>query len=173
LRFDDKPMITHQDAVSNSLLRYCQNGEFCIASGDGTSFTRYYLAEPVPFFNVTDETYWLVDKSLKPQPVPVEAPGVINLEEDTESGPTTITESPESSGGPRTLRHVQVSGRVPLDQYTQLFSSFIMPLAQNNIEIEIRIKGKTTAGKPITDNSPEYKVVKEAAKQLGLDFEEE
>lgn len=28
-----------------------------------------------------------------------------------------------------------------LEQYTQLFSSFIMPLAQNNIEIQITSKG--------------------------------
>ena len=175
LRFDDKPMITHQDAVSNSLLRYCQNGEFCIASGNGTSFTRYYLGESVPFFNVADEIYWLVDKSLKPAPVPVEPP--ISPGGRYDPIATTVPTGPKEpatiEGGPRALRSIQVSGKVPLEHYTQLFSSFIMPLAQNNIEIEIRIKGKTNAGKPITDNSPEYKVVKEAAKQLGLDFEEE
>jgi len=173
LRFDDKPMILHQDAVSNSLLRYCQNGEFCIAAGDGTHFIKYFLGEMVPFFDVTDETYWLVDKSLKPPPqpvLPVETP--TSLAGPSEN-PSVVLEPDQPGGGPRTLRFVQVSGKVPLDQYTQLFSSFIMPLAQNNIEIEIRIKGKTTVGKPITDNSPEYKVVKEAAKQLGLDFEEE
>jgi hypothetical protein len=48
-----------------------------------------------------------------------------------------------------------------------------MPLAQNNIEIEIRIKGKSTTAKPITETSQEYKIVKESAKQLGLNFEEE
>jgi len=174
LRFDDKPMITNQEAVANSLLRYCHDGAFCIASGDGTSFTRYYLEEPVPFFNVTDEIYWLVDKSLKPAPVPVDPPTPI-----VEPYPPVIVDpiGPKEpithEGGPRTLRSIQVSGKVPLEHYTQLFSSFIMPLAQNNIEIEIRIKGKTNVGKPITDNSPEYRVVKEAAKQLGLDFEED
>lgn len=48
-----------------------------------------------------------------------------------------------------------------------------MPLAQNKIEIEIRIKGKSTPSKPITEARPEYKVIKESAKQLGLNFEEE
>ena len=48
-----------------------------------------------------------------------------------------------------------------------------MPLKQNNIEIEIRIKGKSTSANPLTETSQEYKVVKESAKQLGLNFEEE
>jgi hypothetical protein len=48
-----------------------------------------------------------------------------------------------------------------------------MPLAQNNIEIEIRIKGKSTTAKPLTENSQEYKIVKESAKQLGLNFDED
>jgi hypothetical protein len=48
-----------------------------------------------------------------------------------------------------------------------------MPLAQNNIEIEIKIKGKSTLAKPLNETSQEYKIVKESAKQLGLNFEEE
>jgi hypothetical protein len=69
IRFDDKPMITGQDAVAKSLLRYCQNGAYGIATGDGTHFTKFYFEETVPFFEVTDTTYWLVDQSLKPQPL--------------------------------------------------------------------------------------------------------
>ena len=173
LRFDDKPVITHSSAVSQSLLRYCQNGEYCIAAGDGTNFSKYYLGETVPFFDVADETYWLVDKSWKPQPVPV-APLETSsfIPERRMSVQESAQESENDESGPRSLRHIQVSGKIPLDQYTQIFSSFIVPLAQNNIEIEIRIKGKSTVGKPITDNSPEYKAVKESAKQLGLEFEE-
>jgi hypothetical protein len=48
-----------------------------------------------------------------------------------------------------------------------------MPLAQNNIEIEIKIKGKSTTAKPLSESSQEYKIVKESAKQLGLNFEED
>ena len=173
LRFDDKPMITGPDAVSKSLLRYCANNEFCIASGDGKAFTKYYLGEPVPFFDVTDVSYWLVEKSQFP------VPGPISKTEPTSGGtipePTSgIVKEPQSQGTENvTINSITVSGKVPMEQYTQLFQSFIMPLAQNNIEIEIRIKGKSTTAKPLSESSQEYKIVKESAKQLGLNFEED
>ncbi len=176
IRFDDKPMITSADAVAKSLVKYCYNGEFCIATGDGTSFTRYFLGEQVPFFDVSDQTYWLLDKILMPKPEiqpGTPEPDVPNVPGDrVGEGETSLPDVPEL-GAPRVVKSVTVSGRVPLDQYTQVFSSFIMPLAQNNIEIEIRIKGKSTSLKPLSETSQEYKIVKESAQQLGLSFEEE
>ncbi len=178
IRFDDKPMITGYEAVSRSILRYCTNGEYCIATGDGTNFTKFFFQENVPFFDVTDSTYWLVDKSLKPQPQ-IATPAtneygevVTPLPIMNDSGIAT-TDSKADTGTTKKFKAITVSGKVPLEQYTQLFNSFIMPLAQNNIEIEIRIKGKSTNAKPITESSQEYKIVKESAKQLGLNFEEE
>lgn len=173
LRFDDKPMITSQDAVKRSLEKYCLQGEFAIATGDGKNFTNIYFRKQVPYFELNDLDYWLVDKSLyKPEAI-TDKPGGVNEPTDDKpiagGGPTPI---PPVSGS-KTLRSVTVSGKVPLDQYTQIFNSFIMPLAQNNIEIEIKIKGKSTSAKPITESSQEYKIVKESARQLGLNFEEE
>jgi len=95
LRFDDKPMIASSEAVSKSLQKYCMNGEYCIATGDGTNFTRYYFQEAVPFFDVNDVTYWLVDKSLKPIPQPLVTPIYTSAGETGTSvaapEPTTIT----------------------------------------------------------------------------------
>ncbi|MBX7052699.1 MAG: DUF499 domain-containing protein [Flavobacteriales bacterium] len=177
IRFDDKPMVTGPDAISKSLLRYCMNNEFCIAAGEEGKFNKYYLGENVPFFDVTDTNYWLVDKSLKP------APEVKESEGGTISPPPTV-DGKEGGGGtitppvidpiaPRNIKSVTISGKVGVENYTQLFASFVMPLAQNGVEIEIRIKGKSTSAKPLTENSQEYKVVKESARQLGLRFEEE
>ncbi|MFZ4400748.1 MAG: DUF499 domain-containing protein [Bacteroidales bacterium] len=181
LRFDDKPMITGQDAISKSLLKYCYNGEFCVAAGDGKNFTKYFYQESIPFFDVTDNTYWLLEKSKIPQKqteIPKQESGdnpiitpIVNDElTETNTIPgNSKTDTTES----RKVKSITISGKVPLEQYTQLFNSFIMPLAQNNIEIEIRIKGKSTYAKPLTETSQEYKIVKESAKQLGLNFEEE
>lgn len=178
IRFDDKPMITGIDAIQKSLLKYCYNNEFCIATGDGTNFTKYFLGESVPFFDVNDTTYWLIDKSLKPLPVPKESEG-----SPISSTPTNVVNEPNPIHAPaiggepvqvnKSLKSVTISGKVPFEQYTQLFASFIMPLAHNNIEIEIKIKGKSTQAKPISENSQEYKIIKESAKQLGLNFDEE
>lgn len=178
LRFDDKPMITGQEAVTKSLLRYCVNGEYCIAAGDGKEFTKFFFQENVPFFEVTNLTYWLVDKSLKPAPQPT-ATATSGNEDDTplpvlndDGLPTPkVTNTDELTT--KKFKAITVSGKVAFEQYTQLFTSFIMPLAHNNIEIEIRIKGKSTNAKPLNETSQEYKIVKESAKQLGLNFEEE
>ena len=60
-----------------------------------------------------------------------------------------------------------------LANYNQVFTSFIMPLRENQVEIEIRIKGKSNGQSRITEGGKLYQVIKESAKQLGLGFEEE
>lgn len=173
VRFDDKPMITGTEAISRSLLRYCTNNEICIATGDGKAFTKYYLGETVPFFDVNEVSYWLVEKSQIPKPEPTTNPEQTPGGTIPEQTSGTVKEPEQTGTENRTLNSITVSGKVPMEQYTQLFQSFIMPLAQNNIEIEIRIKGKSTTAKPLSESSQEYKIVKESAKQLGLNFEEE
>ena len=173
IRFDDKPMITGVDAVSKSLLRYCTNNEFCIASGDGITFNKYYLGETVPFFDLNDTSYWLVEKSKKPAPEPAAVPEPSFSGTTPTPTPGAVHEPIPSTTETKKINSISVSGKVPLEQYTQLFQSFIMPLAQNNIEIEIKIKGKSTTSKPLSESSQEYKIIKESAKQLGLNFEED
>jgi len=171
IRFDDKPMITGSEAIRTSLERYCSQGEFVIATGDGKTFTNIYYRESVPYFDLSDQNFWLADKSLyKPESKPEQPGGAAEPKDDE-----PVVEKPPVTTpvGSKSLRSITVSGKVPLDQYTQIFNSFIMPLAQNNIEIEIKVKGKSTASKPITESSQEYKIVKESARQLGLNFEEE
>ncbi len=176
LRFDDKPMVTGQEAVSKSILKYCYNGEYCIATGDGTTFTKFFLQENVPFFDVTDSTYYLLDKSLKPKPnepatIIVDERGKIipplSLVKDEEITPLT--------GESKKYKSITVSGKVPLERYTELFNYFITPFAMsgNKIEIEVKFKIKAVDGSPIDESKQQYKSAKEASKQLGLNFEEE
>jgi hypothetical protein len=178
VKFDDKPMITGHEAVSKSILKYCYNGEYCIATGDGKIFTNYFFKRDIPFFDVTDSTYWLTDKSFEPQQ---KEPGTASNTDErntalslfNDSGIPASADSKGDTGTIKKLKSITISGKVAFEQYTQLFTSFVMPLAHNNIEIEIRIKGKSTSSKPLTETSQEYKIVKESAKQLGLNFEEE
>jgi len=169
LRFDDKHMITNPEAISKSLQRFCVNGEFCIAAGDGTIFTQYYFKEVVPLFVVTDTTYWLVDKSLKPQapPIPDPIPSPI---------PSPI---PGPHGNPepkpdeiRKFKSITISGKVPLDRYTELFNYFIVPFTSlgNKIDIEIKFNIQASEASPLDESVVQYKNAKESAKQLNLDF---
>jgi hypothetical protein len=174
LRFDDKPMITGVEAVSKSLLKYCYNGEFCVAAGDGTTFSRYYLKESVNHFDVTDSTYWLVDKSLYPTPnnpgQPEDNPGQVQ-EPSNAHDPET---EPEPNAVKK-FKSVTISGKVPLERYTELFNYFITPFAMygNKIDIEVSFKINSNTASQLDESKQQYKNAKEAARQLGLGFEEE
>lgn len=177
IRFDNFPMVTGVSAVQQSLLRYCQNKEIGIASGDGKVFSTVFLGEVVPFFDVTDETYYLVDKSLY-QPLP--AGGTYPPAPQDAPNPPAVQEGePQTQAqalgddAPKVLKSITISGKVSMEHYSQVFSSFVLPLAQQNVEIEIRIKGKSTQANPITASAQSYKIAKESARQLGLKFEEE
>jgi hypothetical protein len=182
LRFDDKPMITGPEAVSKSIQKYCTNGEYCIATGDGNTYTRFFFQESVPFFDVNDITYWLVDKSLQPQPQQPTAP-VINDKGEVVTPLPQVNKAPFTpsndgtveTGTSKKFKSITVSGSVPLERYTELFNCFITPFAMNGnkIDIEVNFKIKSNTASPIDESKQQYKSAKEAAKQLGLNITEE
>lgn len=175
LQYDDKPMITSRDAVVNTIQKYCYNGEFNVAFGEEGNYSRIYHREDVFGLNIEDRQYWLVDKSVMPKHEELS-----NTEADTSTGseiPATDTAEGQSGETPvpivRKFKSIKVSGKVPVEQWTQLFSSFVVPLSQNNLEIEVSFKAKSTSSKPLDESAQIYKVVKESAQQLGLKLEEE
>lgn len=175
IRYDDKPMISNIDAVQNSLQKYCNNGEFAIAAGEPKSFKNIYYKETVPFFEVTDATYWIIDKSNYKDKIDTNISP--DRPEPGSSGPEIGSDNTGGKGievgTEKKYKSVKISGRVAVENYNQIFTSFIQPLVKNNIEIRIEIIGKNTQANPITENSIQYKITKESAKQLGLRFEEE
>lgn len=179
LRFDDKPLITGPEAIATSLQRYCTNGEFSIASGDGKNYSRFFLHETVPFFDVTDDTYWIVDKSIIPKPEEnkVENPGTEYAVADATFNDLGIKSGTEDdiSDTIKKLKSIIISGSVPLERYTELFNYFIAPFAMNGskIDIEVKFKIKSNEANPLDESKQQYKSAKEASKQLGLHFEEE
>jgi len=122
LRFNDKPMITGLSAIQNSLLRLCNGKQVAIAQGEPGNFTKIYLGEGVPFFDVTSPDFWLVDKSLfqtettdmpKPSTQPVPYP-----EEGDGKSPDEGNEVPTST---KEFKSVTISGKVDVANYNQLF----------------------------------------------------
>ena len=57
--------------------------------------------------------------------------------------------------------------------WTQLMSSFIYTLKNNNLKLSINFKAKSTEMASLSENLPIYRAVKESASQLGLDIEAE
>jgi hypothetical protein len=62
-----------------------------------------------------------------------------------------------------------------LEKYTELFNYFITPFAMsgNKLDIEVKFKVKSTEKSQLDESKQQYKSAKEAAKQLGLNFEED
>lgn len=174
LQYDDKPMITGADTVISTIQKYCYNGEFNVAFGENGNYSRIYHRENVFDPDVTDRQYWLVDKSVMPSGGEEATSNNGNEEEDSSSSSSGGSTNPKegSSNSTRHFTSIKVSGKIPMDQWTQLFSSFIVPLSQNNLEIEVSFKAKSTSTKPLDESAQIYKVVKESAQQLGLKLEE-
>lgn len=179
LRFDDKPMITGKEAVAKSLQKYCFNGEYILAAGDGINFTRYFFRESIPFFDVEDQTFWLLDKNVITRPdepsssVASSPPSFAQIV----SEPTVVSPGDQLIGesSTKTLKSITVSGRIPLERYTELFNYFITPFAMsgNKIEIQVSFTIRSGMGNRLEEGKQQYKSAKEAAMQLGLNFEEE
>lgn len=178
LRFDDKPMISSHEAVRKTVDRYCQEGLFNVAVGLDGNYTKVYAHESIPFLDVTQDDYWLVDTSVTLAPTPAPAPvSPVSSHQGTEETPTTPQPAPsipsQNTPQPRTIRTLTIAGQVPVEHWTQLYTSFVSQLKSNRLKVEIQLTAHSTSTSPITDNSQLYASVKESAKQLGLTFTEE
>jgi predicted AAA+ superfamily ATPase len=171
IRFDDKKMITSAEAIKKSLLNYYHREEYAIATGEPPEFTKIYYKEELPYFEVSDDSYWLVDKTLyQPEPAPPD----LGSEDDNTSGPippppTTHPQPPQV----KTYKTITISGKVDIANYSHIFSGLIDPLRDNDLEIEITIKGKSTRTAPLTEDSDSYRITRETAYQLDLTFDRE
>ena len=171
LRFDDKPMILNADTITDTVNRYCEEGMWNVGTGTGEPYSRIYHNERVTFLNPQEDGYWLLDPSVMPKPA-----GGGEPEPQPTPGPSP-TPSPEPGPEPtpaaKTYKKVIVSGSVPIENYSQLFSSFVNTLKNNHLKIEVKFTASNSPASPLADNSPIVKSVKESASQLGLEFEVE
>ena len=165
--------------MQQSLLKYCTNGEFAIASGEPENFTRMWFKQSPDYFGATDDSYWLVHPSAYQAPAPVTTSDGLpdtsaHVSDASPVADTPTTPAPEAANdGVKKYQRVVVSGKVNLENYADIFRSFVQPLAKNPLTIEIKITARSTEANPITENSPMFKIPKESAQQLGLDFEAE
>ena len=172
LRFDDKPMILNADAITDTVNKYCEEGMWNVGTGAGEPYSRIYHQERVTFLNPQEDGYWLLDPSVMPKPAGGEKP----TPEPPTPGPTP-TPGPEPGPDPtpetKIYKKVTISGNVPIENYSQLFSSFVNTLKNNHLKIEVKFTASNNSTSPLAENSPIVKSVKESASQLGLNFEVE
>jgi hypothetical protein len=173
LRFDDKPMILNAEAITDTVNRYCEEGMWNVGTGEGEPYARIYHNERVTFLNPQEEGYWLLDPSVMPKPA---GGGGGPTPEPPTPGPTPTpgpVPGPEPTPETKIYKKVTISGNVPIENYSQLFSSFVNTLKNNHLKIEVKFTASNSSTSPLADNSPIVKSVKESASQLGLEFDVE
>lgn len=184
LKNGDKPMIIGAEAVINSINRYCTEGLFNVAFYDGTTLKKVYHEQSVPMLSVEDDGYCLVHESVTmPEPGGSGTGGSGGGSGSggtggTGSGATGgtgsgagATGSSGTGGSVKTFRSVTINGQVPIENYSQLFASFIQTLKNNHLKINVSFEARTTEASPLTENSQLVKSIKESASQLGLNID--
>lgn len=190
LKFDDKPMILGPETVTACANDNCQKGHFNIAqSTDGNVFKNIKHLATMPFLDPTDENYWIIDESIVEKPVETatgvnvgsvtgngaSAPfgGASNDPMNSPAVPSAGQTGTSTTGADKVFQNIEISGSIDGSKWNQMFSSFINLLRRNNLEIDVKIKAKSTADNPIKESSPTYKSIKESASQMGLNLKAE
>lgn len=92
--------------------------------------------------------------------------GTVGATEQPASGNVAAEENQKSG---KKYKRVKVHGRVPLEYWSDIFSSFISPLRDNKpkIEISIEVEGE------IDGATVDQRGIRESAEQIGLDVDAE
>jgi len=93
------------------------------------------------------------------------------IAEVQEEGRTTSEETTIQTA--KQFKTLRITGKVALENWPQILQSFLLPLKDNRVSVNIEITAKATDATPISENTQNYKITKESASQLGLDFRTE
>ena len=185
LRYTDKPMIASRDAVLEGLRQAC--GESVIGIGRGTSLgslQRKWCGDNSIVLDPNEEGLWIIPP-FKPEP---ESSGKSADTATASPGTTSGAQPlPTTNGSKRTtgklaqpetkpIRKLRIKGNIDLSNWADVFRSFISPAARmglKRLRLGIDFELEPPEDKPLDTNDPAVKAMKELARQLGVDVEEE
>ena len=171
IQFDDKPQVDSNASIITSLQGYCVKSRIALAKGTPGLWEKTFLGVTVSALNVSDSDAWYLIVPEEHQP-----------EATAEGGPPAPTgpgcaptsepaaNDPETPSAPDAVGSITVQGDVTPQQYTQLFQSFLIPMAhkQLNPQVTVRIEATVGGGATLSKNDPAVKAMIEAARQLGV-----
>jgi hypothetical protein len=142
-----------------------------LAKGTPGLWEKTFLGVTVSALNVSDSDAWYLIVPEEHQPEAT-AEGVPPAPTGPEGAPTSepAANDPETPSAPDAVGSITVQGDVTPQQYTQLFQSFLMPMAhkQLNPQVTVRIEATVGGGATLSKNDPAVKAMIEAARQLGV-----
>ena len=175
LRFTDKPMIASKQAVIDGLTQACADGLIGIGRGASLStLQKRYCNERIAL-DPTEEGVWIIPP-FTPEPAPEVVPSG-----EIQSGSSPGTEVAPGPARPgtttkRTVKRIVIRGAVPIENYTELFRCFVSPAARmnlKNLHLGIDFEMEPAEDQSLDPEDATLKTMKEAARQLGLDFKVE
>jgi hypothetical protein len=183
LRYTDKPMIASRDAVLEGLRQAC--GERVIGIGRGTTLNalqRKWCGDKSVPLDPNEEGLWIIPP-FEPEPESTGKPEDTSTPTTTGGAPTPpITDTTKRATGKLTqpeaksIRKLRIKGNIDLSNWADVFRSFVSPAARmglKRLRLSIDFELEPPEDKPLDANDPAVKAMKESARQLGVDVEEE
>jgi len=176
IRYTDKPMIATREAVTEGLREACKERIIGLARGlNVDKAQRKWCGEDI-LFDSNEEGLWIIPP-FEPEPEPeIVTPPDTDILTPTPVSPTTS--QPEipgvATGSP--IRKLTIQGIVSVDNWAEIFRCFIAPAVRmglKNLRLGINFELEAPDGKPLDANDPAVKAMKESARQLGVEVEED
>jgi len=187
LRFTDKPMVAAKEAVAAGLAQACADGLVGVGRAGSLSTLQTRYCKQSVSLDPSEDGVWIIPPFT---PEPTKAPGgeetagagvpagesrvAGGAGSGTTSGETWGTATAPKPGAKGTVRRFVVRGDVPVENWGELFRCFVGPAARMNLkklQLGVQFEMVLPEGRELGENDPALKAMKEAARQLGLEFE--
>ncbi|MDW8072417.1 MAG: DUF499 domain-containing protein, partial [Anaerolineae bacterium] len=180
LRYTDKPMIASPSAVLEGLKQACQEHLIGLARGIALNNLQKKWCGAAATLDASEEGLWIIPpfeeekpSPLQPSPPSPEQPGTGTKGETTRTAGGQVAPPPPPS---QKVQRIRIRGIVPLESWTEVFRCFVAPAAQlglKRLHLGIAFELQAYDEQPLDENDPRVAAMREAARQLGLEWEEE
>lgn len=171
IRYTDKPMIAHRDAVIEGLKQACKDGLIGIGRGMSIHDLQKRWCKEDVMLDPNEEGLWIIPP-FKPEPVITDPdttetikppqPGIDPIEIITP--PLTVTNQ---------VSRITINGNVSMESWSEILSCFIKTGRNMNLKklrLGIDFEMEIQDGVSLDESDPKIKAMEEAARQLGLEF---
>jgi hypothetical protein len=185
LRYTDKPMVASRDAVVQGLAQACKEGVVGIARGVSLAkLQAKWCGEPVDI-DPAEDGLWVIPpfaKEEKPGTTGEKESGEAELDTTGKKKGPTITDkgggdSTSDNGGVKVakqVRRVTIKGDVPMESWADVFRCFVNPAVRlSPKQLRLGIDFEIDLSAPLAEDHSTLKAMREAARQFGLELEEE
>ncbi|WBM74551.1 ATP-binding protein [Saprospira grandis] len=171
LRYDDKPLITGPEAISQAIQTFLHRSYCALAEGASPKALEQFYEDSLPFgFQAEEEQFYLIDLTDLPEEEVEEVAPDTKREEIVEERSTPEELSVQKVDEELRYTAFQTTGQVGPKEYTKLFDYFIRPFLREGDEISIDLSFNIKTGTSFDEKDERYQRAKEAAKQLGFNI---